>query len=183
MTNVTLTRKVEASQWLGENHPLPDGAFLCQPEVHFSAGRNLVYFTYADLRPNHWISTEELTTIPEAGFMSGGLEIVRRDGSKYWREALPFAFYSVKSEASVKRDWNAVYLDRGDESLTRAFVDYLSIEGWGNPLPARAEFRIIDGAYGRGFRTLYLKPNDWLVREEKAEPSVLSDAEFKALSA
>lgn len=183
MTKVTFKREVTALQWLGEHHPLPDGAFLCQPNVHFSVGRKLVYFTYADLRANHWVSTEELTTMPKAGFMSGGIEVTRNDGTKYWREVLPFSFYSVKSEASAKGDHGAVYLDRTDESLVRAFVDYLSIENWGNPLPPRAEFRITDGAYGRGFKPLYMKPNDWLVHEKNAEPRILSDSELKAFAA
>ena len=184
MTKITLKRTIEAEQWLGENHPLPQGAFLCRPEVCWSADRKLIYFTYADLRSRHWIDAEPrvMPAPAELDFMCGGHGMTRCDGTEYWRQSYPFNFWSVKSEASLKRDWRPVYLEREDDALVEIFLDYCFVEGWTNPLPPRAEFRIVDGAYRRGFRPVYLSPNDWLVREHGAEPRVMTDTELKALA-
>ncbi len=182
-----ITREIEAEQWLGEGRPLPDGAHLCRPEVNWSAGRAFVYFTYAELKCAHWIGTEELAEVPKAVELGGGISVTRKDGSAYHRQVLPFAFYSVKSEASATRDYHAVYLDKADAALVRMFVDYVFLEKWGNPLPPRAEFRVADGGCKRGFRTFYLAPGDWILREHddagRLTPRVVSDAAFRAMAA
>jgi hypothetical protein len=185
MTKITINRAVEAEQWLGEGHPLPEKVILCRPEVHWGAGRKLVYFTYADLLPRHWIdATENEYPAPDKfEFMCHGIAVQLRDGRKYWRQVYPFSCWNVKSEASIKRNYTAVYLEKNDEPLVRAFVDFLDVEGWTNPLPPRAEFRIVDGAYGRGFKPVYLKPGDWLVREPGKEPCVVTSEEFDKLRA
>jgi hypothetical protein len=180
---VKLIKEIDAVQWSGEEKDLPEDFHLCQPEVHWSAGRRLVYFTFADLHPRHWIEFaenpiidgkthryveidgEKVLQLAEAQFAAGGVRVARADGTEYWRETFPFVFYSVKSESSVTRDHRAVYMDRTDEALVRAFVDFIYLEKWTNPLPPRAEFRVIDGSYGRGFRPYYLSPGDWLLKE------------------
>lgn len=172
-----IIREIEAEQWLGEGHPLPNGAYLCQPEVCWSADRKLL--------PRHWIDAEERPLPegePKLDFMCSGVKMTLKDGREYWRQIYPFAFWSVKSEASVKRDHRPVYLDRNDEALVRTFVDFLSVEEWPNPLPPRAEYRVNDGGYGRGFRPVYLKPGDWLVKDGE-DIRAVSDAELKAMAA
>lgn len=181
--------EIEAVQWRGEGHPLPDGAVLCQPEVHYSADREHVYFTYADLRCRHWIDAGERAMPPPDKFewcVSGITTRLTEDGveREYWRRVFPFSVWSIKSEASVKGDHRAVYLDPDDRALLRAFLDYCDLEKWGElkdghrALPPRAEYRITDGGYGRGFKPVYLQPGSWLVKEPGREPYALSDEEF-----
>ena len=185
MTKVTIKREVQAEQWLGELDALPEGAHLCRPEVCWSWDRKLVYFTYAELRTYNWIDADprELPVPEKLDFMCSGIRGVRKDGSEYWRQMYPFAMWSVKSEAGLKRDHRAVYLDRADHALVETFVDYMYAEDWTNPLPPRAEYRIVNGAYGRGFKPVYLKPGDWLVKEKDAEPRALSHDEFQKIAA
>ena len=184
MTQVTLRREARAEQWPGDIERLPEGAHVCQPEVHWSASRELIYFTYADLRSRDWIDAKPraLPAPEKLDFMCSGIRIKRKDGSEYWRQVYPFAFWDAKSESSIKRDWRAVYLDRADADLVETFLDYASTQGWTNPLPPRAEFRIVSGAYGRGFRPVYLKPDDWLVFENGREPCAMSPEAFRAQS-
>jgi hypothetical protein len=194
MPKKTISREIEADQWTGDPNVLPDGCFVCQPEVRWSADRKLVYFTYAELQVRHWIdATERPMPPPEKfDFMCHGLSVRLQDGREYWRQVMPFMCWSVKSEASIKGDHRPVYLDRSDEALVRAFVDFIDVEkasGWTNPLPPRAEYRITDGGYGRGFRPVYLKPGDWLLKDpaftdERSEMAVraVSDEEFRRMS-
>lgn len=185
MTKVVIKREIEAEQWAGDVRIILEGSHVCRPEVHWSADRGLVYFTYADLHPHNWIDARvRETSAPEKlDFMCSGLGITRQDGSKYWRQVYPFAFWSVKSEASIKRDHHAVYLDRADAALVETFVDFLAAEGWTNPLPPRIEIRVVDGQYGRGFKPIYLKPGDWLLTERGRDPVAVSDVEFTAMAA
>lgn len=180
-----IIREIDAEQWLGEDHLLPDGCHLCRPEVHWSADRKLVYFTFAELRVRHWIdAVERPMPRPEKfEFMCHGLQVKLRDGHEYWRQVMPFLIWSVKSEASVNGDHRAIYLDKSDEALMRAFVDFIDVEkaeGWTNPLPPRAEYRITDGSYGRGFRPVYLKPSDWLVKDGDKIAAV-GDVDFQKM--
>lgn len=169
MEKLTIERTVEAWQWDGKTSGLPAGFHVCQPEVHYSASHKEVYFTYADLRATCWISTEELPEVPTAPFMGSVYKVTRKDGSEYFRQVFPFFCWSIKSEASVKRDHRAVFLDRENQPELRAFLDFVNGEGWCDcadgvrSLPPRVEYRQIDGAYGRGYRPYYLKPGDWLL--------------------
>ena len=191
MTQVTLRREARAEQWLGDIERLPEGAHVCQPEVHWSASRELIYFTYADLPSKHWLEIEERQALPDDSFLAGALHVKRKDGSEYYRQAFPFAFYEIKSESSVNRDWRAVYLDESNiDALATVFADYVSLEKWSvsrEPgfisLPPRAEYRVGDGGYGRGFRPYYMKPGDWLLHERDSDgrpaPRVVSNDEFE----
>lgn len=184
--SITLKREARADQWLGEGH-LFDGLHYCQPEVNWSAGREEVYFTYADLTPRNWISTKELTAEPaEKPFMGGAIRCEDKDGAVYWRLVYPFMAWSIKSEHSIKRDYRPVYLDRADTVQTRLFADFAYVEAWSNPLPPKAEFRVVDAGYGRGFRPYYMNPGDWLVREPHPDGeriSVVSNEEMTKLRA
>jgi len=166
----TIKRTIEAEQWTGENGPLPAGVYLCKPEICWSHMRQLVYFTYAELRPQHWMEVKKHegvgTDKDVDGFFEGGIQIELKTGEKYWRKTLPFAFYSVKSEASMSRNHHAVYVEKEDAETVALFMDYCGVEKWPNPLPPRAEYRDVDGAYGRGYRPIYMKPGDWLLKEE-----------------
>ena len=94
---VTIHKSINAEQWLGEGHPLPEGAHLCRPEIHWSAGRKYIYFTYADLRSLHWIDVEEnpLPAPDKAEFMASGFVSKGKDGAGYWRQSYPFALYDM----------------------------------------------------------------------------------------
>ena len=177
--------EIEAEQWAGEHGPLPKGAQLCVPEVHWSADRKLVYFTYADLHPRHWISSDASPMLATGAppFMGSRVASTKEDGTEFWRDVYPFMAWNIKSEACAKRDYRAVYIDRADARQMEAFADFRFVEGWPNPLPPRAEFRIIDGAYGRGYAPIYLSPGDWLVKEPGRKPRAVSDTEFQALRA
>lgn len=190
MQKVTVRKDIEAWQWSGEEKDLPEGFHCCQPEVHYSAGRKYIYFTYADFRPRNWMGMERLAekpSDPEVLAFGGGAEITLKDGRKYWREILPFAYYSVKAESSITRDNSAKFLDRSNKDEVDAFLDYANGEGWENTkdgvfsLPPRIEYRVVDGAYGRGYRPYYMKKTDWLVKDG-AVIKVVSDADFKLMS-
>jgi len=187
-----LTIDVDAVQWKGEGYLCPDGVHLCVPEIHFSADRKQVYFTYADLRSLHWIDFDEhpMPQPEKFEFMCSGIVTkCKVDGQEieYWRQVWPFSCWSIKSEASIKRDWKPVYLDRNDMPQLRAFLDYCDIEKWGTlengrrALPPRAEYRVVDGGAGRGFRPIYLTPGSWLVKEAGREAYVLPDEKFQAM--
>lgn len=143
-----------------------------------------MYFTYADLRCRHWISATELAEKPPEPFMGAVIQTRRKDGSVYFREVLPFSCWSVKSEASIKNDHGAKFLDRDNAAEREAFLDFASFEQWGESkdgtfaLPPRAEYREPNGGYGRGYRPYYLSPSDWLVIDGQ-EISVKPDAEFQ----
>ena len=129
MKPITIQKNVTAWQWNGEETGLPAGFHLCQPETIYSQGRELVYFTSAELRPCHWISTKPLTTAPEPskGF-NYTMQTTLKDGTAYFREVYPFAFYEIKSEASFLRDYKAKYLDRTNDVELQAFLDYATLE-------------------------------------------------------
>jgi hypothetical protein len=174
---VIIKKTVKAQRWESADSPLPDGSFLCEPEVSWSEGRELVYFKYADLRPTHWLGVGKLKE------ETGGIRYCCTDGEVYYREFLPFAFYSVKSEASAKRDWRAVFLSKAAEEmpiLNILWLDYQLAERWPIPLPVYAEYRLTAGEYGRGYKPIYFKPGDWLVFEGR-EPKVFSTEQFEAM--
>ncbi len=195
MPTVTITRTIEAEQWI-EGGPLPKGAFECFPEVEWSAGRELIYFTYAEFMPRDWLGVAQLPP-PDGAPKTEGLESIvvytPASGAPYARKVLPFTFWSVKSESSIKRDWRAVYVDGDDDAVLKLWNDYRLSQQWPNPMPRRIEYRETDGAYGRGFRPIYMKPSDWLLREPipdghnnlgtKQSIRVVSDDEFKKLAA
>lgn len=182
MQTIKLTQEYQAQQWNGQINGLPEGFHLCRPEVHWSADRKFVYFTYAELRPDCWIGMDELPEDTKAGnSLASAFRVELQDGRVYCREALPFAFWSVKSEASLKRDHRAVFIDFTDAAQIRAFADYAYTQGWPNPLPPRVEFREVDGGCGRGYRPHYLKPTDWLIRDGK-NYRVITDAERQKLA-
>lgn len=193
MATVKITKTIEAEQWLGPGSPLPKGCFDCQVEVHWSHGRQMVYFTYAKLNPQHWMGVKKLP-IPEnpgTGLFdksycvftpaNAGLE-----GEPYARESLPFAFWKVKSEASMNRDHRAVYLDMKDPEQVELFHNYASMERWENPITQYAEYREIDGGYGRGFRPHYIPPKGWLLKEPvdgQIKYRAVTDDEFRLMGA
>lgn len=167
-----IVREIEAVQFTGEGMLLPKDWHLCVPEVHWSAGRKFIYFTYATLRPKYWMGVERSETRPviEPGAFDAWAEItVNGTGEKYHRQVLPFQFWDVKSEASMnaragKADAHrAVYLT---DDLASLWMDYRVLhDDWPNPLPVFAEFRVTDGAYGRSFLPFYLGVGDWLIHD------------------
>lgn len=189
MSRATIVRQVEAVTWAGPGASLPEGWHLAGPEVHWSADRKLIYFTYGRLTPRHWLRVEELSAPPEdRQFLGSILGFTLPDGRKYWRELLPFAFWSVKSEASFKRDHRAVHLDPADEQMMRLWRDYASAEDWGTlspegvrTLPQWAEFRETAGSLGRGYRPHYVGPGEWLLDDAQGDSRyrVLTDAQLR----
>lgn len=105
------------------------------------------------------------------------MEVRRKDGTKYWRAVFPFAFWSVKSEASEKRDHRAQFLFGLDTRENEAFLDYADLHKWSEEegcvaLPPRLEHRLVDGAYGRGYKPTYIKPGQWLVVDGRTVKAV-----------
>ncbi|MER8811479.1 hypothetical protein [Mesorhizobium sp. M0965] len=195
MKTVTLTKTVQAQQYL-PGTGAPDGCVRSRPEVVWSAGHELVYFTFANLRPRYWLGATKLTEEPpKAGdgiFAEGCCRFVGSDGAVWWRKALDFSMWSVTSEASATRNHKAVFLDESDEVLVETFKDYVSMSGWvqkpGDEAVFRntVEFREIDGGLGRGYRPHYLSPGDWLTSETvdgKLVYKVLTNDEFERLRA
>ncbi|RWJ01327.1 MAG: hypothetical protein E5X67_23245 [Mesorhizobium sp.] len=195
MKTVTLTKKVEAQQYV-PGKGAPDGCVRSHPEVHWSHGRELIYFTFANLRPDHWLGAAKLTEEPpkaEGGiFAEGYCRFTGSDGSVWWRKALNFRFWSVKSEASATRNYKAVCLDESDDAMVDLFKDYVVMSEWVKEPGDEAmftntvEFREIDGSYGRGYRPHYLSPGDWLTSEKtdgKTIYKVLKNDEFERLKA
>lgn len=186
MKDIVIHKNIKAWQWDVKEKDLPEGFHLCQPEVHYSAARDCVYFTFADLMPSQWISTAELTEKPPSNTFNGVFKMELKDGRVYYREMFSFRFYEIKSEASARRDYTPVYLNTEDEKETRAFIDFGIIEKWFvaedivKVLPSRIEYRQTDGSYGRGFKPYYMKPGEWIVIDGK-EIKVMTDPEFKAL--
>lgn len=185
MQQIEVKKTVSAWQWNGEESNLPKGFHLCQPEVHYSETRNLIYFMYADLRATQWLSSQPLPAKPEGeNTLRGCIEVTLTNGEKYWRESLPFSLWSVKSEATASGDHSAKFLDRENADEYRAFIDFACAEGWALPkdgvlaLPPRLEYREVNGAYGRGYRPYYLKPSDWLVIDGP-KITVLSNEDFR----
>jgi hypothetical protein len=196
MQEITITRKLDAEQWV-EGGPLPGGTFNCLPEICWSADRSLIYFTYAELRPRHWVGVarDPVPADPDkaCGPFDGLCVYDPKDGERYARKMLPFATWSVKSEQSVQRNWRPEYVDGSDQEMLALWHDYCAAEQFPNPIPRRIEYRDIDGNYGRGYRPVYLKPGDWLLRENvphghdnlgtKVVVSAVSDADFRRMSA
>lgn len=181
---VTIQKQVEAWQWNGEESDLPGGFHVCQPEVHYALGRKYVYFTYADLPCHHWITFDRLKEKPDTPFMGVVVETTLKDGSLYYRQVLPFMCWSIKSEASAQGDYRAKFLNREDEAEVEAFLDFAQLEKWAETkdgilsLPARLEYRQIDGACGRGYHPYYMKQGDWLVKDD-GRLSVMPDDHFR----
>lgn len=178
----TINKAIQATQFR-EGKPLPEGMHECVPEVMWAQGRKLLYFTYAKLRPCHWMGVEK-KPIPENPESVCVFE--PPDAEKYARDAYPFAFYKVKSESSVTRDHSAVYLDREDPDMVALWHDYCSMEKFPNPIPRYAEYRERDTQYGRGYAPHYLADGDWLLKENTEHgPSVrvVTDEEFQRLKA
>ena len=189
MNQITIKREIDAIQWLGPDHELPEGFHETMPEVHWSAARDLVYFTYGKLDSRDWIGVEKLTEKPGKSALEGWVGYTPPGHAPYWRKVLPFAFWSVKSESTIRvrngdpTAYRAVFLNRDDAEQVRLFHDYCASQRWPNPLPRYAEYREIDGAYGRGYAPHYLAPGDWLLCERDARPRVVSDEEMQKLRA
>lgn len=74
-------------------------------EVTYSRDATFYYVTSAARRKGYWLSVQKRPISEKPaderkavdGFMSDGVTIRKYDGEEYWREALPFTFYSVKS--------------------------------------------------------------------------------------
>ena len=180
-------KTIHAWQWNGEESGLADGFFLCQPEVHYSVDRRLVYFCYADLPTRHWISAKWLTEKPAAAPFMGMVLRSTRDSIELFREALPFMAWKVKSEASATGDHTAKFLNRDDQEEVDAFLDYAHLEAWSKTkegtfsLPPYLEYREVDGKYGRGYRPHYMERGEWLVQDGK-EITVMSHDSFLSLT-
>lgn len=191
MPPIKIHQTIEAEQWTGEPGDYPTGCYETLPEICWSHGRELVYFTYGTLRPGHWMGVEKLAAEPKQTALDGWVGFTPKDGApKYWRSVLPFAFWEVKSEAQMKNragEPNAyapIFLtDDSPADEIELFHNYCSVEHWPNPLPRFAEYREVNGKYGRGYAPHYLGPGDWLVREPGREPRVITDAEMQALRA
>ncbi|PQV52910.1 hypothetical protein LX70_04016 [Defluviimonas denitrificans] len=189
MNRMTVKREIDAVQWRGPDHEMPEGFFECLPEVHWAAGRNFVYFTYGKLDSRDWIGVEKLPEEPGKAALEGWVGYTPKGEAPYWRKVLPFNFWSVKSEASMKArsgdaaSHHAVFLDLDNPEEVQLFHDYCAYERWPNPLPRFAEFRVIDGSYGRGYRPYYLSPGDWLLREPGKDPTVISDDDLQKMIA
>jgi hypothetical protein len=187
---VTVNKKIEAVQYLEANgiDVLQDtlkryGTWhACQVEVEESADGKLIYYSYGSYmksRAEHWMGTTKLSEEPKRdGSIFGGswVGFTPKDGSApYYREWLPFAFWSVKSKSSMLRYQGkpdpTVYLDTKDKDAVAQFHDYASASKWPNPIHQCAEFRIVDGAYGRGFKPLYVYDTDWLIIEPYIKPN------------
>lgn len=177
MTLKTVILQQKALQWDGRLDKLPEGFHVVEPEVHWSAKRDLVYFTYGDLRTNYWMGVEAFDKKPETDALTQCVGIRSSDtGEEHYRRVLPFAYWDVKSEAQMKnRDgdkdaYRPVFLDWNDNSMVDLYIDFVILEKWRshlNPATHRldmVEFREIDGACGRGYRPHYLHPGDWLVQ-------------------
>ncbi len=191
---IALKRVVEAEQYV-VGMALPQGCFLCQPELNWSHGRDLVYYTFADFTVKHWLGVQQLavpegTTKLNEGFEGHVIYKPREGKPAYMRKWLSFMFWKVKSEASATQNHRPVYYDKTDELHVALFNDYASAEEWPNPLPRCIEYREVNGSYGRGFRPVYLKPTDWLIFEDapighnnlgtQKVVRVMQDAEFQA---
>ena len=189
MTKVVIKREIEAIQWLGPDHDMPDGMFEAVPEVNWSVGRDFVYFTYGKLDVRDWIGVEKLPEEPGKAQLEGWVGFTPPGEAPYWRKVLPFAFWSVKSEATIKsrsgdRDAHrAVFLDLDNAEEVQLFHDFCASQRWPNPLPRFVEFREISGSHGRGYVPHYLSPGDWLIREPEKRPRAISDDEFQKLTA
>lgn len=183
MDKVIIKKEIEAYQWESVDKPLPEGCVLCQPEVHWSANRKLVYFTYGDLLSRHWMGVEKLKEKPDTNRgLSGWIGYTPKDGSpEYYREWLPFAFWSVKSESSMTGDHRAVFLNTDDPEMVTLWHNYCSGEQWENPIRMCAEHRIPGGQYGRGYKPVYFYPGDWMIREKGQEVRFVSDKEFQRM--
>ena len=173
MVITEVKKTVKVYSWDGKE--VPEGFYLCRPEVCYSSGRQYVYFTYADLRSNCWISATKLQEKPKDsdGFGRDAIEVTLKDGSKYYREVFPFSLWSIKSEASATQDHRARFLDVKKEEEYQAFIDYAYQEKWWEKvdeevreLPHRLEYREKSGSYGRGYRPYYMSPTDWIIFEE-----------------
>lgn len=164
-----------------------------QIEVCLSADEKLAYYSYGSQRPKHWIGLVkyfEADPKPDI-FMGGWVGFTPKDGTPpYWRAVYPFAFYEIKSKASVTRDWAPVYLDTKDKEAVTNFHDFAQLEEWQNPIPQCVEFRTTGG--GRGFIPHYVYDTEWLVVEPLATPDrdghtfnvrVLKDSEMAELKA
>lgn len=193
-TKITIRREVVGEQWI-QGGALPNGCFGSYPEVHWSADRKLVYFTYAEFSPKHWMTVEKLP-VPDdleasVGPLEGGVMFEPKGEPAYIRKLYPFSFWSVKSESSVKSDWKPIYVNGSDREVLALLHDYAQVERWPNPIPRRIEYREYSSEYGRGFRPVYLKPGEWLIQEEiptghnnmgrRKSVRVMSDEEFSAL--
>lgn len=181
MKEQELKRTVKVFQWNGEEKDLPDGFHLCKPEIHHSFAGDVLYFSYADLRPECWIDTKRVKEKPEVSTFSGALSMVE-NGETLYRAVYPFAFYDIKSLASATGDHKPVFLDYDNEEHLKAFVDYAWKHKWlvDDFIPQRLEYRQINGSYGRGYQPFYMKPTDWILFDgEKIE--VVSDEEYQKL--
>lgn len=196
MIEVTITRTIRAEQW-AEGGALPAGVHLCRPEACWSADRSLIYFRYAELWPTQWLEAARQPVPAEpdkaCGQFEGLVVYTPEQGEPYARHVFDFRFWSVKSEASTTGDHRPVYVDGQDAGLLALWHDYCAAMRWPNPIPRRAEYRDIDGSYGRGYRPVYLKSGDWLLREtvpdghnnlgSKDLVRVVADEEFQRLRA
>lgn len=163
-----ITRKTFAVHWDGDINNIPEGFHITYPEAHWSADRQLVYFSYADLRhsggvlPKAWMGREKLLDRSASKHDLAGFT---RNGVDYYRKIYAFAFYSIKSEASAKQDWMPVFVDGSDKELLELWTDYASYSEFPNPVPRCIEFRQKDHSTSRGYVPIYLGPGDWLVHD------------------
>lgn len=185
----TISKQVNAIQWPGPEAGYPEGLHETLPEVHWAAGRELIYFTYGRLQPKFWMGVEQVSDAPESTSLDGWVKFEPKDREPYYRKVLPFAFWDVKSEAQMKgrsghsAAYKPVFLNVEDTDEVCLFHDYCQIERWPNPLPRYAEFREVNGSYGRGYLPHYLAPGDWLLDDAQgASPyRVLTDEAFRKL--
>lgn len=172
-------------------HPNGSGDWhMAQIEMHLSASRALVYFTYANLQPRFWMGCDRIMVKPEKNgiFLGGYIGFTNPGEAEYWREALPFAFYEVKSLASVERDWMPRFLDTKDQDMVRLWHEYAQLNEWKSPIARFVEFRGPSNGGARGYTPHYLADTEWLLEMDKLDGSgkeykVMTDAEFQMVKA
>jgi hypothetical protein len=192
MKTVIIQRQIEAQQYM-PGIGAPDGCIRSHPEVCWAVGREYVYFTFANLRSGFWMGTKKLDKKPEKVETLESFSIISKEGKDlHVREILSFAYWSLKSEASVSGDYKAVFLNAADETEVELFQDYALISKWmpdaetAKRLQTTIEFREVNGALGRGYRPHYMEPGDWLLKETvdgKVVYSVVNNEMFEKLQA
>lgn len=191
MKTVIIKKEIEAQQYI-PGIGAPDGCTRSHPEVIWSADKKYVYFTFAKLRAAMWMGVEKLEHKPATGPLASSIAFSKEGKLSYYRESLLFAYWSIKSLASVTMNHTPVFLNDADETEVVLFQDYSLASEWiPNEEAAKRfrdtiEFREVNGAYARGYIPHYMEPGDWLLKEkiqDKIVYSVVNNEMFEKMQA